>query len=227
MTISTYKSLYKLAERCQKSWRERMSVDWSEAEQLVAECRSIDLECLSSLNTIRDIILYADIYDEWDSGIVCAWPDQIRTDLETSDKQYTYRYRNDIWEVYGVSLSGEEDWCASVATEYLAIKLVDIISPAGPKLDRYQVMALSTAHLTAKDSYLLTQATSNKYENMVMGRDTGWFIKLYDELEPSLSLCQASQTLRRVVSWAHKSGYRMVEFDSGAEVLPQLPVYSW
>ena len=62
-----------------------------------------------------------------------------------------------------------------------------------------------------------------------MGRETGFFIKLYeDEQSEDVNLYHGySETIKDIIRWAYESGYRMIEFDCDANVLPQFPVFDW
>lgn len=95
--------------------------------------------------------------------------------------------------------------------------------------ERYLVVAMSTGHLTEADNDVLTAAADDVDESMVMGRDTGFLIKLYkDELSEGLNLHHGhSETIKDIIKWAYERGYQMIEFDSGAEVLPQFPTFDW
>ena len=128
--MKPYETLYNLAESINTSWSEREAVDWSEAEQLVSLCREIDN--IKELPDINSIVEYAASNDEWDSGVVANWPDIIITELESVDKQYTYRETGDKWEVYGIYLTGAEDWVASVETETVASNLVEMMNNSAP-----------------------------------------------------------------------------------------------
>lgn len=126
--MQTFEKLFNLAGEIDTSWEERESVDWSEAEQLVALCKDIPVDVRSTLTEINHILDYVYKVDDWDSGYVSHWPELIQHELTTSDKTYTYRAKDDEWEVYGVFLSGEEDWAGTVSTEKVAQVLVEAMS---------------------------------------------------------------------------------------------------
>lgn len=127
--MKTLKSLYLLAEAINKSWIELERLDWSEAEQLVEECKKIPQEQLADLLNISEIITYANEYEDWDSGEVANWPEVIRTDIECADKCYDYQAEGENWEIFSISLIGEKEWKATAETECLAIKIVDVLNP--------------------------------------------------------------------------------------------------
>ena len=92
--------------------------------------------------------------------------------------------------------------------------------------DTYRVVAVSTGHLTSSDMRYLEGVSKyvvdTERDNMVMARDTGWFIKLYDEPEYNqrVGLSIAANELLKL---AHMAGFKMVEFDSEAEVVDGIP----
>jgi len=124
-TPITFEKVYQHAVQLNKNWSENESVDWQEAEDFVAELRKMDLAPFPELNGIAEHIQYCDENDEWDSGVIANLPDVVISDLESVDKQYAYREKDDNWEVYSVMLTGEEDWVANVVTEAVAINLIE------------------------------------------------------------------------------------------------------
>lgn len=102
-----------------------------------------------------------------------------------------------------------------------------------PTLETYEVVALSTGHLTLEDRNALEDA-ANEGDPMVLKRDTGFFIKFYpadpDDNEgiSSSNLRHGhSETIKDIIRWALKSGYSMIEFDSDADTLDQFPTFDW
>lgn len=92
-------------------------------------------------------------------------------------------------------------------------------------VEKYTVLALSTGHLTAEDSLLLKELSRSS--QMILGRDAGYFFKLYeDEVESNLDEGM-SEHLKHIIQCAHNSGFRMIEFDSDANVLPQFATFDW
>jgi len=119
--MNTYPDLYRFAGELDEGWEENEGVDWQEAEDLVAMVQAMDPDDLDDLQMILN---YADEEDEWDCDEVSSWPQRIISSLEQSDKDYRYRPDGENWEVYGVYMSGEEDWTATVVTETVAEMLV-------------------------------------------------------------------------------------------------------
>ena len=93
--------------------------------------------------------------------------------------------------------------------------------------EEYKVVTLSTGHLTERDRDLLQEAADDQDETMVISRVYGFFIKLYPDLEPSNFRHGHSESIKEIIRWAHSNGYRMIEFDCDAAMLPQFPVYNW
>lgn len=78
----------------------------------------------------------------------------------------------------------------------------------------YKAVAISTADITQHDMNNLPHIDSG----MIMQRDTGFFIKLYEEAEYNLMEFQhLSFQLNTILQQAHYLGYRMVEIDCDAE----------
>ena len=89
--------------------------------------------------------------------------------------------------------------------------------------DQYKCIAISTIHLNEHCKSALSALAA--HTNMVFERDTGWFVKLYDELEYNLEMPNSAcyelgeipSQLATIYSAALSAGYRMIEFDSEAE----------
>jgi len=75
-TVDT-KELIEFCKEINAYWHSREAVDWNQAEALVRHCRSHTSNHSETPLTLRQIIDYADAHDDWDSGIVCQWPDEI------------------------------------------------------------------------------------------------------------------------------------------------------
>jgi hypothetical protein len=95
-----------------------------------------------------------------------------------------------------------------------------MIKQGGKKPEEYRCVAVSTAHLTAaaKDCLSLEVAS-----NMVMDRDTGWFVKLYDDW-PSNAWTDEPHLLV-ILFWAWNNNYRLIEFDADALELDQFVTF--
>lgn len=96
-------------------------------------------------------------------------------------------------------------------------------------LDYYSVVAISTEHITEDDSEKLANMSQNN--NMIMNRDTGFFIKLYqDEVDfdgLTLSLEGHSDSVKNIIRWAHNKGFQMIELDCDGMKIDELPTYDW
>lgn len=88
--------------------------------------------------------------------------------------------------------------------------------------DQYKCIAISTAHLDHHDRMVL----ENSDKNMIMGRDTGWFVKLYED-EPLSGLSMFTPKFQTLVSDIYAAGYRMIEFDGDAPVLDGYATFDW
>lgn len=85
--------------------------------------------------------------------------------------------------------------------------------------DTYKAIAISTSHLTQDDKDKLTN-TAESDCGMIVERDTGYFIKLYDEVEYTRNLIDnLSQGAQDVIMACHDGGFTMIEFDRDADEL--------
>lgn len=119
--MNTYPDLYRFAGELDEAWEENEGVEWQEAEDLVSMIQAMDPDDRGEL---QDILDYATDEDEWDCDEVSEWPSRVMSSLDDSDKDYRYRPDGEDWEVYGVYMSGNEDWVATVVTETVAEMLV-------------------------------------------------------------------------------------------------------
>ncbi|MFC1336953.1 MAG: hypothetical protein G8D89_21545 [gamma proteobacterium symbiont of Clathrolucina costata] len=89
----------------------------------------------------------------------------------------------------------------------------------------YSVIAFNFSHLTNNDrSYLTDSATRG--DDMVLCRPTGFYIRLF-ECDARMNYRPGySESLNDIIRWSYQNGYRMIEFDSGAEVMRPFPVYA-
>lgn len=96
--------------------------------------------------------------------------------------------------------------------------------------DTYKAIALSTAHIDSCDKIFLTQI-GFKY-NLVAERESGFFVKL-PEIDDDASDIEVwnsffpniSESLFKILASAYLASYRMVEFDSSADIISTLKVY--
>lgn len=94
--------------------------------------------------------------------------------------------------------------------------------------ETYPVLALGTGHMTFEDSQYL-DVLANTGSNMVMKRESGFFIKLYageDELEMNFNL-HYSPSLTSIITFAYENGFQLIEFDSDAPALKEFTVHDW
>ena len=103
---------------------------------------------------------------------------------------------------------------------------INIATPA----DEYRAIALSTAHISQKDSeYLTSISTGWNRDNLVMSRGYGFFIKLTDD--PESFICDhethISVELKELIRWAFREGYQLIELDCDAEPRPNFPTFNW
>ena len=69
-------------------------------------------------------------------------------------------------------------------------------------------------------------ARSNPPNPMIMGRDTGFFVKLYEEYSSEV-IDSLSMSARKVFALAYAHGYRMVELDCDAKIYEGLETFEW
>ena len=82
--------------------------------------------------------------------------------------------------------------------------------------DQYRVIGISTDHLSREDRDYLESLAKDPAIGMVMGRDTGWFLKLYEDLDLNLDYPAMSPSLQAIITCVHMAGFRMIEFDCDA-----------
>lgn len=93
-------------------------------------------------------------------------------------------------------------------------------------IESYHVAVLSTSHLTLKDAQFLSDSISSG-EQMVLQRDTGFFIKLYPGSSRQNFRHGHSNYIKNIIKWALANNFQMIEFDSDGEILPLFPVFNW
>ena len=93
--------------------------------------------------------------------------------------------------------------------------------------ETYNVLALSTAHLSPEDLDILQKEAEDPDEWMVMSREPGFFIKLYcDDTEKNLR-DGYSDTIIEIIKYACTKGFQMIEFDRDAAVCGKFPTYDF
>ncbi|KZX73203.1 hypothetical protein A3715_33275 [Oleiphilus sp. HI0009] len=83
---------------------------------------------------------------------------------------------------------------------------------------QYKTIAVSPALLCESDCLQIEVLANDPNCNMIMGRDTGWFVKLYEEAEYNLGYEGMSDQFHCVLNDALKAGYRCIEFDGDVEL---------
>ncbi|WP_138437949.1 DUF5983 family protein [Marinobacter shengliensis] len=97
----------------------------------------------------------------------------------------------------------------------------------GKVAETYQVLAVSTGHISEQDNLLLLEAANDPDETMVMGRKTGYFIKLYADDTPLNYRHGHSEALKRLIRLALEAGFQMIELDADASMIDGLDVFDW
>ncbi len=103
------------------------------------------------------------------------------------------------------------------------------------KLEEYKVLAINSGHITRSDAALLSSMTHSHphtlihpFKNMIMERDAGYFIKLYDEEVDDSQFVGFSESLIKILKYAHQEGFRMIEIDCDAKQYPELfETFDW
>ncbi len=90
--------------------------------------------------------------------------------------------------------------------------------------DSYKAIGISNYHLSYADTVVLDDLASDRECNMVLKRDTGWFVKLYDSPDEN-NHESMSQNLNSILSACLGAGYQMIEFDTDASVYHNLKTF--
>lgn len=109
------------------------------------------------------------------------------------------------------------------------------MSPTFTLMETYTALAMSTGHLTRDDNSLLhaithrhPHALKHHFHGMIMNRDEGYFIKLYDERYLNEDIPEISPALQKIILYAHDQGHRLLEFDCDAPEYPELfDIFNW
>ena len=91
--------------------------------------------------------------------------------------------------------------------------------------DQYKTLGVSTSHLTIDDLKALEEIADDLNCNMILSRDTGWFVKLYDEPFDNFHKGM-SESFNKILIGALSAGYRMVEFDCDATEYKTFKVFA-
>ncbi len=103
--------------------------------------------------------------------------------------------------------------------------MISISTELEKSIDQYRVVCLSTGHVTDTDREVLEDLARNRKENMIMGREYGWFIKLYEDEATRFE--GVSEHVHHILDAAFNAGFRMVEFDRDAKIYNTLPTFNW
>ena len=76
VSISEHDMANLLLRACNAEWEAREAIDWQEAEDLIKTIRTIPPKLRAEIPDLEPII-YLSHVEEWDSGMVAQWPDQI------------------------------------------------------------------------------------------------------------------------------------------------------
>lgn len=95
-------------------------------------------------------------------------------------------------------------------------------------METYRCVCLSLKHITKEDSLRISQLSQSTLpeHGMIMERDTGFFIKLY-EITGSNYYRELSERVNRLLMWARSMGFRMVELDIDAPDLEEFKTFDW
>lgn len=91
-------------------------------------------------------------------------------------------------------------------------------------IETYKAIAVSTSHLSPDDMELFESIVDTHNTTMLTKRDTGFFLKLYGELENDQRE-EYSATLNLVIARALASNALMIEFDADGSVVDGIPRY--
>jgi hypothetical protein len=86
--------------------------------------------------------------------------------------------------------------------------------------EQYKTLCISTGDITEPDMDKLTLTAGLTGMNMIMVRDTGLFLKLYDdECYMTDMIDNLTTETQQIINTAIAAGYRMIEVDCDAEAL--------
>lgn len=90
--------------------------------------------------------------------------------------------------------------------------------------DSYKAIGISTYHLSLDDTVDLDGLAFDRECNMVMKRDTGWFVKLYDSPQAN-DREHLTEHLKSLFRACLGAGFRMIEFDADASIYHNLQTF--
>ncbi len=88
--------------------------------------------------------------------------------------------------------------------------------------EKYQTVVFSTAHITEDDSLVLERLSQDN--EMILSRDTGFFIKLFTE---DNDVSNYSEALQNLITIAVDNDFTMIELDSDGKIYDELPKFGW
>jgi hypothetical protein len=91
-------------------------------------------------------------------------------------------------------------------------------------IDQYKTVGISVDHISEADRDSLSELAADESCGMILERDTGWFIKLYEDID-SNNRYLISEGLKSLLESCLKAGYRMIEIDCDAQTYENLPTY--
>jgi hypothetical protein len=92
--------------------------------------------------------------------------------------------------------------------------------------EQYKTLAVSTSHILLKDHDVLTELAASKNVNTITERETGWFVKLYDDAQRNGQYPNMSVHFNAILVAAFNAGFRMVEFDVDATLHDDMPIFN-
>lgn len=99
---------------------------------------------------------------------------------------------------------------------------------SGESGSTYTCMVLSTAHITEDDDRYLRLCAQDPTNSRVMGREEGYFIKLYsDPAGLRKAFAGLSDEGLSVLEYCLSSGCRLIEIDRDVDPSDQFPVFDW
>jgi hypothetical protein len=108
----------------------------------------------------------------------------------------------------------------------------------GDEREQYSCLAVSTSHIKESDAKMLQHLADSEPNvcDMIMARESGFFIKLYEEEDEYLDdpeyehlnyYSTLSHEANALIELAYRAGYRLIELDCDARRYPNLPMFEW
>lgn len=93
-------------------------------------------------------------------------------------------------------------------------------------IETYKAVAVSTQHLTEESLEWLAQRKVHHDFNMCTFRDTGAFLKLYEDYDDNIIKGMPSDLIN-VIGFCWNHGARIIEFDNAVNPIDELPIFEW